>query len=112
MLLVWYLKTFRLFYEDLFVELAVKIGIVDIKSEDVLSLKCCKHEYDMHCLKAYDEREDLVEVNTFNLRETLGYKSSLFLTIRFDVENSVVFNDLLAFWRVNQLKDFTSAEGL
>ena len=58
----------------------------------------------MHSLKLYDRGEDLVKVNTFDLRKAFCYKAGAFVAIGVDVENPVIVNDFAAFWRINEFK--------
>ena len=54
----------------------------------------------------------VVEVNSFNLGKTLGHKAGFLTTVRFDVEDPSVFNNLTAFRPVDQVIDFASFECL
>ena len=57
-----------------------------------------------------DWREYLIEVNAFDLGESLGDKSRLFATISLYIEDPMVLDDPAPFRSLNQLKDFASAE--
>ena len=52
----------------------------------------------------YNRGEDLVKVNTFDLREAFHYKVGIFAAIGFDVKKPVVVYDFAAFQHINEFK--------
>ena len=67
-----------------------------------------KCEHNAHSLEANDWREDLIEVNSFSLGKTFGYKSSLLSIICFDVEDPSVFNRFAIMRELSELEDIAS----
>jgi hypothetical protein len=64
----------------------------------------------MYSLVAYNWRKYLVKVNSFDLREAARDQPHSFMTVWFDVKDPTVFNNLFAFWSVNELEDITPSE--
>ena len=55
-------KSFGLLHVDLFIELAIQVGAMDVESSDVPILKCGKCKHEAHCFKVHNWREDLVKI--------------------------------------------------
>ena len=47
-------EPFGLLHVDLFIELAIQVGALDIKSSDVPVFKCGKHKHEVHCFKVHN----------------------------------------------------------
>ena len=55
-------------------------------------------------LKSYDRGEDLVKVNSFDLREAFCYEVGALVAIGFDVKNPAIVYDFPAFQYIDKFK--------
>jgi len=106
------IEPFWLFHVDLPFQLSIEVGISNVKTREVPTLKCSQSEDEAHSLESHNRGEDLVEILSFNLGEALCYEAGSFSPIGFNIEDPSVFYDSAATWAHYHVKDMVFGEGL
>ena len=93
-------------------QLAVEIGVADVKPMHMPVLKC-SHGYDeAHSFEVDNKRKNLVVVHSLNLGEAFRHKVGSLSTIVFNVKYPTILDDLSSFGVLYQVKNVPSVQSI
>ena len=98
------MEPFWLFHVDLLFEFSIEVGIPNIKTREVPTLKRSQSKDEAHSLESHNGGEDLVKVFSFDLREALCYEAGSLSSIGFDIKDPSVFMTLQPLGRTTMSK--------